>query len=235
MGKKYVSKRLQKRNIRFQGYMSTNQINDNEEKLTERPAQAAAAATTTTAKKLKKSRAQLRNRSISRTELGVEDEDEDAPIIDDDESSPPELSFDNVNIIIGMNVILNLVNHLSCPSCHRVGEMSQKVTQRRGLLYHITFSCTCSFETSITNSKQLTHSSTKRLDELNMMACTAANIAGIKRTGMTTILGMLNILPPVQIENWKKYHKIYSNSLSVVKDESLGMAGKTFFLISSYR
>jgi hypothetical protein len=113
--------------------------------------------------------------------------------------------------------------------------MSQKVTQRRGLLYHITFSCTCSFETSITNSKQLTHSSTKRLDELNMMACTAANIAGIKRTGMTTILGMLNILPPVQIENWKKYHKIYSNSLSVVKDESLGMAGKTFFLISSYR
>ncbi|CAF4221088.1 unnamed protein product, partial [Adineta steineri] len=31
-----------------------------------------------------------------------------------------------------------------------------------------------------------------------MMACVAANIVGIKRTGMTTILGMLNILPPVQ-------------------------------------
>ncbi|CAF0794947.1 unnamed protein product [Adineta steineri] len=57
-----------------------------------------------------------------------------------------------------------------------------------------------------------------------MMACVAANIVGIKRTGMTTILGMLNILPPVQIENWNKYQKIYSDALDVVKDESLGRA-----------
>lgn len=59
-----------------------------------------------------------------------------------------------------------------------------------------------------------------------MMACVAANVAGIKRTGMTTILGILNILPPVQIENWKKYQKIYSDALDVIKDESLGRAGK---------
>jgi hypothetical protein len=68
-----------------------------------------------------------------------------------------------------------------------------------------------------------------------MMACTAANVVGIKRTGMTTMLGMLNILPPVQIEKWKKYNKIYSNALSVVKDRSLEMAGKFFLLISSYK
>ncbi|CAF1445358.1 unnamed protein product [Rotaria sordida] len=56
----------------------------------------------------------------------------------------------------------------------------------------------------------------------HMMAFVAANVARIKRTGMTTILGMLNILPPVQIEKWNKYQKIYSNALDVVKDESLG-------------
>ncbi len=133
-------------------------------------------------------------------------------------------------------MILNLINKLSCPLCYRVGKMSQKVTQRRGLLYHITFSCTCSFETTFTNSTQLVHSATARMDELNMMACVAANVAGIKRTGMTTILGILNILPPVQIENWKKYQEIYSNALDVVKDESLGRAGKIhyFFICLSY-
>ncbi len=76
--------------------------------------------------------------------------------------------------------------------------MPQKVAQRWGLLYHITFSCICSFRTSIKNSTALVHSDTARMDELNMMACGAANVNGIKRTGMTVMLGMLNILPPVQ-------------------------------------
>ncbi|CAF4002462.1 unnamed protein product [Rotaria sordida] len=123
-------------------------------------------------------------------------------------------------------MILSFVNKFRCPSYNSVGKMSQKVTQRRGLLYHITFSCTCLFETSFTNSTQLVHSATAPMDELNMMACVAANVAGIKRTSMTTILGMLNILPPVQIENWQTYQKIYSNALDVVKDESLGGAAE---------
>jgi hypothetical protein len=62
-----------------------------------------------------------------------------------------------------------------------------------------------------------------------MLACAAANVVGIKRTGMTTILGMLNILPPVQIENWKKYNEIYSNALDTTKDKSLEMAGKIYY------
>jgi hypothetical protein len=219
MGKKYISKRLQKNNIRLERYASAQPTNYNEKTATKRPE-------TPTTKKLKLSRAQLRNRSISRTEL----EDEDSPAADDDDkSSHYEISFSNVNIIVGIEAILNLVNQLSCPSCRRVGKMSQKVTQRRGLLYHITFSCTCSFETSFTNSTQLLHSSTARMDELNMLACAAANVVGIKRTGMTTILGMLNILPPVQIENWKKYNEIYSNALDTTKDKSLEMAGKIYY------
>lgn len=222
MGKKYIPKRLQKDNLRLQQYNSTNPINYNEQTSTEHPA-------TTTTKKLKISRAQLRNRSTSTTGLAVVEEDEDLPPVDNDESPPDELHFDNVNIIIGMKVLLNLANRFGCPSCRRVGRMSQKVTQRRGLLYHITFSCSCSFETSITNSTQLVHPATSRMDELNMMACAAANIGGIKRTGMTAILGMLNILPPVQIESWNKYQKLYSNALVIVKDESLEMAGKIYY------
>ncbi len=62
-----------------------------------------------------------------------------------------------------------------------------------------------------------------------MMACVAANVGGIKRTGMAVMLGMLNILPPVQIESWNKYQKLYSNALSVVKDECLEMAGKIYY------
>ena len=61
-----------------------------------------------------------------------------------------------------------------------------------------------------------------------MMACAAANLVGIKRTGMTEILGMLNILPPVQIEKWNNYQKIYSSALTQVKDKSLELAGKIY-------
>ncbi|CAF3003607.1 unnamed protein product [Rotaria sp. Silwood2] len=217
MGKKYISKRLQNRNLGFQRFISTNSINNTAQTSIEH-------LTTTTEKKLRLSRAQLRARSISTTQSTTEDEYE--PTFVDDESESHDIPYNSVNIIVNIGMILNLVNKFRCASCNRVGEMSEKVTQRRGLLYHITFSCTCSFETSFTNSTELVHSSTSRMDELNMMACVAANVAGIKRTGMTTILGILNILPPVQIENWNKYQKIYSNALDVVKDESLGRAAE---------
>ncbi|CAF4451150.1 unnamed protein product, partial [Adineta steineri] len=46
----------------------------------------------------------------------------------------------------------------------------------------------------------------------------------MKRTGMTTVLGMLNILSPVQTKSWKKYQKTYSDALDVVKDKSLRRA-----------
>jgi hypothetical protein len=227
MVKKYIPKRLQNQNLRLKRFISTNSIDNTVQTSAEN-------LTTTTEKKLNLSRAQLRAKSISTTPSTIEDEDE--PHFADDESTSNDIPFDSVNIIVSIGMILNLVNRLSCPSCKRVGEMSQKVTQRRGLLYHIKFSCTCSFETSFTNSTQLVHPDTARMDELNMMACVAANVGGIKRTGMTTILGILNILPPVQIEKWKKYQKIYSKSLDHVKDESLGRAGKIhcYFICFSY-
>ena len=98
-------------------------------------------------------------RSTSINEIVVDGKENDYCAVgdnngDDEGSSPNEMSLNNVNIIISIGVILNLVNRLCCPSCRRVGKMSQKVTQRRGLLYNITFACTCSFETSITNSKE---------------------------------------------------------------------------------
>lgn len=230
MVKKYKSKRLQKDNLRLQNYKRTIEETSGECSTTTQAPVTPVEGITASAKKLKLSNAQLRNRStsIDGIVIGGEGNHFWAPVDHNDDHedfSSNDMSFNNVNIIISIEVILNLVNRLCCPSCRRVGKISQKVTQRRGLLYHITFACTCSFETSITNSKELVHSSTARMDELNMMACTAANVVGIKRTGMTTILGMLNILPPVQIESWKKYNKIYSDALSIVKDKSLERAG----------
>jgi transcription elongation factor Elf1 len=220
MGKKYTSKRLQNQYLLLGDHKNV--------KSTDNTAQTSAEQLATTIeKKLKLSRAQLRARSTSTTQRIIEDEDE--PPVVDDEPASHDIPFDNVNIVVSIGMILNLVNKLRCPLCNRAGKMSQKVTQRRGLLYHITFSCTCSFETSFTNSTQLVDSASARMDELNMMTCVAANVAGIKRTGMTTILGILNILPPVQIERWKKYQKIYSSALDVVKDESLGRAGKIHY------
>jgi len=225
MGKKYFSKRLQNQYLLMEHLKNPKSIDNTVRTSVEH-------LTTAIEKKLKLSRTQLRARSTSTTQSTIEDEDE--PPFVDDESASHDIPFNSVNIIVSIGMILNLVNKLSCPVCNRVGKMSQTVTQRRGLLYHITFSCTCSFETSFTNSTELVHSATARMDELNMMACVAANVAGIKRTGMTTILGMLNILPPVQIENWKKYQKIYSNALDVVKDESLGRAGKIRYFLFVY-
>jgi hypothetical protein len=225
MGKKYICKRLRNKQLQWEHYKNAKSIDNTAQTSIEH-------LTTTIEKKLKLSRAQLRARSTSTTQFTIEDEDE--PAFVDDESESHDIPYNSVNIIVNIGMILNLVNKFRCPSCDRVGKMSEKVTQRRGLLYHITFSCTCSFETSFRNSTQLVHSSTSRMDELNMMACVAANVAGIKRTGMTKILGMLNILPPVQIENWNKYQKIYSNALDVVKDESLGIAGKIHYFLFVY-
>jgi hypothetical protein len=224
MGKKYISERLQNRNVRLQGYKNAKSIEDVQT--------SAEHLTTTIEKKLKVSRARLRARSTSRTQPTIEDEYE--PPVVDDEPAPHDIPLNSVNIIVSIGIILNLVNQLSCPSCNCVGKMSHEVTQRRGLLYHITFSCICLFKTSFTNSTPLVHSTTARMDELNMMACVAANVAGIKRTGMTTILGILNILPPVQIKNWNKYQNIYANALDVVKDESLGRAGKIHYFLFVY-
>ncbi|CAF1036037.1 unnamed protein product, partial [Didymodactylos carnosus] len=64
------------------------------------------------------------------------------------------------------------------------------------------------------------------MDELNMLACITANVGGIKRTGMTQILGCLNILHPVQIESWNKYQSIYAKSVECVTEKSLEAAGK---------
>ncbi|CAF1586462.1 unnamed protein product, partial [Adineta steineri] len=113
---------------------------------------------TTIEKKLRLSRAQLLTKSTATTQTTIEDEDE--PVSYD-------IPYTNVNIIVSINMILDLVNKLRCPSCGRVGKMSEKVTQRRGLLYHITFSCKCSYETHFKNSTELVHSSTSRIDELN--------------------------------------------------------------------
>ena len=210
MGKTYISKRLQNQKSRLESSKTTNSIKNTVRTVVEDLTIIGTRPITTTAKKLKLSRAQLVKESTIADDLASNDD-----------------SFNNVNIIVGIETILNLVNKMSCPSCHCIGNMSQKVAQRRGLLYYIKFSClSCSFETAFTNSSQLVHSSTSRMDELNMMACAAANVVGIKRTGMTTILGMLNILPPVQIENWNRYQKIYSSALDVVKDDSLRRAGK---------
>jgi hypothetical protein len=227
MGKKYIQKRLRNQNLLIERYKSANLIDNTMQTSDEHQIPTPKHPTTTTTKKLNLSRARLRTRSTSTTQSNSEDEDE--PSFDEDESVSHDISFKNVNIIVSISMILDLVNKFPCPSCGRLGQMSEKVTQRRGLLYHITFSCKCSFETKFTNSKHLVHSSTLRMDELNMLACVAANVAGIKRTGMTSILGILNILPSVQIENWNKYQEIYSNALDVVRDESLARAGKVYF------
>lgn len=256
MGKTYKSKRLQKDGLRLQAYKRANAGGEGEEASAESSTTAQAPITpmkstkttiegiTASAKKLEISNAQLRHRSTSVNKIVVHgkendfcavddnnddddyDDQDDHDDQDDQDDSPNEMSFNNVNIIISIDAILDLVNRLCCPSCQRSGEISQKVTQRRGLLYNITFACTCAYETSITNSKKLVHPSTTRMDELNLMACAAANALGIKRTGMTIILGMLNVLPPVQIERWKKYNNLYSNALSIVKDKSLEKAGR---------
>ncbi|CAF1542337.1 unnamed protein product [Adineta steineri] len=210
MGKRYVSKRLKNRDLRLENYKNAKSIDNNVQTSIEH-------VSTTIEKKLRLSRAQLLTKSTATTQTTIEDEDE---------SVSYDIPYTNVNIIVSINMILDLVNKFRCPSCGRVGKMSEKVTQRRGLLYHITFSCKCSYETHFKNSTELVHSSTLRMDELNMMACVAANVVGMKRTGMTTVLGMLNILSPVQTKSWKKYQKIYSDALDVVKDKSLRRAAR---------
>ncbi|CAF4326348.1 unnamed protein product, partial [Adineta steineri] len=79
--------------------------------------------TTTTTKKLNLSRARLRTRSTSTAHSNGEDEDE--PSFAEEESVSHDISFKNVNIIVSISMILDLVNKFRCPSCGRVGQMSE--------------------------------------------------------------------------------------------------------------
>lgn len=191
-------------------------------------------STTSTNKKLQSAANRLSSQlSNCLSPSNNKDESEDSKkkeehILGDILPNPQDL--DNVNLIVGMGYLLDLVNRFSCPSCRRIGKVSSRVSQRRGLLYNIVFTCECSYETSICNSSPLNNPSSSRMDELNMQACIAANVGGMKRYGMTQILGCLNILPPVQIESWNKYQAIYAKAINTVADESLEVAGKICLL-----
>lgn len=95
-------------------------------------------STSTRAKKLQIARAKLRDEAesamITDTDDNLKDYKNNNVL---NEFSLDNFPLENVNIIISMEIISNLVNRLSCPSCYIVGQ----------------FTCSCDFEISITNSK----------------------------------------------------------------------------------
>lgn len=198
MVKRYINKRRKEDLDRIRFHKNASSLNDSSSSTQlVRDSTSTTTTMTMTKKKLELSRKCLRGQSShdyflscdNRKSAGSSEDEKDEDVSTTTETRE---NYDDVNLIVEMQLLVNLANRFCCPSCRRIGKISIKVTQRRGLLYHITFSCECSFETSICNSVPLNNPSSARMDELNMLACIGANVGGIKRRGMTQILGCLN-------------------------------------------
>ena len=129
MGKKYISKRLNKSKVRLQRYKSADPMELNQKTVTEGLATPVKRPETPMTKKLRTAHAELRSRSVSRANSVFED---------DEKSRSDEISLNDVNIIINIGVILGLVNQFKCSSCRRVGKISQSHSaSRSSISYHI--------------------------------------------------------------------------------------------------
>jgi hypothetical protein len=133
----------------------------------------------------------------------TEDEDESSST---DEDTPVEPSdYSNVNLIVRIQNILSLVNAMKCSNCDLRGSYDFKVTKRLGLSYYISFTCSCGNVICFVTGNRILPSSNSLMTGLNMSSILAGSLIGVQRRELEKFFGAMGILPPVQIESYKRY------------------------------
>ena len=125
-----------------------------------------------------------------------------------------------------MNIqnLLFLVNSMNCPKCDTHGQYHFKVTKRLGLVYYISFICQCGNIIRLITGNRIVPSSNSQMTDLNMTSILAGSLLGVHRRGLQKFFGAMGILPPVQIESYKRYENLLSESVRVLAEKSKEVA-----------
>lgn len=145
------------------------------------------------------------------SESSTEDENESSST---DEETPVEpRNYADVNLIVSIRNILSLVNSMKCPKCDLYESYDFKVTKRLGLSYYISFTCSCGNVIRFVTGNRILPTSSSQMTDLNMSSIFAGSLIGVQRRGLEKFFGAMGILPPVQIESYKRYEELLFGSV----------------------
>jgi hypothetical protein len=113
---------------------------------------------------------------------------------------------------------------MNCPKCNVNGKYDFEVTKRLGLSYYISFTCSCGNIIRFITGNRILPGSKSQMTDLNMSSILAGSLIGVHRRGLHKFFGAMGILPPVQIESYKRYEELLSTSIQVVAEKSTEIA-----------
>lgn len=151
-------------------------------------------------------------------------DDEDESSSSDEETAPEPSDYSNVNLIVGIQNILSLVNSMNCPKCGFNGNHDFQVTKRLGLSYYISFTCSCGNILRFVTGNRISPSSNSQMTDFNMTSVLAGSLIGIQRRGLEKFFGAMGILPPVQIESYKRYEDLLFEAIEKNAKKSMKIA-----------
>jgi hypothetical protein len=154
-----------------------------------------------------------------------EDEEKSSSSSDDeDEKSVEPDDYSLVNLIVSVQNLLSLVNSMKCTSCNSQGNYGFKVTKRLGLSYYISFVCSCEHVIRFVTGNRMQRSPSSQMTDLNMTSIFGASLIGVQRRGLEKFFGAMGILPPIQIESYKKYEAQLFASIQEAAEKSTQVA-----------
>ncbi|CAF3909436.1 unnamed protein product [Rotaria sp. Silwood1] len=113
---------------------------------------------------------------------------------------------------------------MKCPECDVHEQYDFKVTKRLGLSYYISFTCSCGNIIHFMTGNRISPSSNSQMTDLNMTSILAGSLSGVQRRGLQKFFGAMGILPPVQIESYKRYEDLLFTSIQEVAEKSTEVA-----------
>lgn len=151
-------------------------------------------------------------------------EDEEEPSSTDEDIPVEPSDYSDVNIIVGIQNILFLVNAMKCPKCDLHGNYNFKVTKRLGLSYYISFTCSCGNVIRFVTGNRILPLSNSQMTDLNLSSILAGSLIGVQRRGLEKFFGAIGILPPVQIESYKRYEELLFACIQKEAEKSTAVA-----------
>ncbi|CAF1611253.1 unnamed protein product, partial [Didymodactylos carnosus] len=110
---------------------------------------------------------------------------------------------------------------MKCSDCGRSGDYTFKVTKRLGLSYYVSFTCECGDVLRFVTGTRIRTDTSTQMTDLNMTSIIGGSLVGLHRRGLTKLFGTMGILPPVQIESYKKYEKFLCDTAEHVVTKSM--------------
>ena len=151
-------------------------------------------------------------------------DDEDSSSSDDDSELDDINDFRDINLIISIQKSLFLVNSLNCSKYNSHGLYDYKITKRLGLSFYMSFICPCGNVIRLSTGSRVAKPSKSQMTDLNMLCVLAGSLVGLQRTGLRKFFGAMGILPPVQIESYKRYEDRVFTSIEEAAKKSMEVA-----------